>query len=223
MAMAIHYHHLLQTLHYLLSSPATNASLPAIITCYKCFTTRHHHLLQMLHYLPSSSATNASLPAIITCYKCFTTRHHHLLQMLRYPPSSPATNASLPAIITCYKCYATCHHHLLQMLCYLLSSPATNTMLLSEDTFTHQSLQWNMSTLTFRTHSASPTLCTSLHIDVKLHFLQIALSMPPSISTLKHRRKHTLSYLASESESCHCCMYYHCVASLFYFPFFYSI
>ena len=33
-------------------------------------------------------------------------------------------------------------------------------VLLSEDTSAHWSLQWNMSTLTFRTHSASPTLHT---------------------------------------------------------------
>ena len=49
---------------------------------------------------------------------------------------------------------------------------------------------------------------------------QIASSMPLSISTPKHRRKRTPSYLTSESESCHCCMYYHCVAPLFYFPLF---
>ena len=91
---------------------------------------------------------------------------------------------------------------------------------LSEDTFAHWSLWQNMSILTLRTHSASPTLHTSLHINVKLHFPQVASSVPLSVSTPKHRRKRTPSYPASESESCHCCMYYHCVASLFYFPLF---
>ena len=91
---------------------------------------------------------------------------------------------------------------------------------MSEDTSTHWSLWWNMSTLTFWTHSTSPTLCTSLHIDSKFHFPQIALSMPLSVPTPKHRRKRTPSYLASESKSCHCCMYYYCVAPLFYFPLF---
>ena len=96
--------------------------------------------------------------------------------------------------------------------------------LLSEDTFAHQSLRRNISILTLWTHSASPTLRTSLHINVKLHFPQVALSMPPSVSTPKNRWKCTPSYPASKSESCHCCMYYHCVASLFYFPlFFYPI
>ena len=61
-------------------------------------------------------------------------------------------------------------------------------------TSTHWSLWQNMSTLTFWTHSTSPTLHTSLHIDVKLHFPQIASSVPPSVSTLKHRRKHWWTY-----------------------------
>ena len=91
---------------------------------------------------------------------------------------------------------------------------------LSEDTSTHRSLQWNMSTLTVRTHPASPTLHTSLHINGKFHFPQIVLSVSLSVPTLKHRWKRTPSYLASKSVSCHCCMYYHCVASLFYFPLF---
>ena len=98
--------------------------------------------------------------------------------------------------------------------------PLHSCLNLSEDTFTHRSLWWNMSILTFPTHSTSPTLHTSLHIDVKLHFPQIASSVLPSISTLKHRQKRTPSYPASKSESCHYCMYYHCVASLFYFPLF---
>ena len=57
-------------------------------------------------------------------------------------------------------------------------------LVLSEDTSAHRSLQQNMSTLTFRTHSASPTLCTSLHINSKFHFPQIVLSMSPSVPTL---------------------------------------